>query len=41
MPTTETASQISTCESVGRENDSLARGPGRFVDELSTNDAAE
>ena len=39
MPTTETASQTSTRESVGGENDSPARELGRFVDEVSTNDA--
>ncbi|KAL0948541.1 hypothetical protein HGRIS_011101 [Hohenbuehelia grisea] len=37
IPTTETASQISSRVSIGGENDSPARQLGRFVQEVSTN----
>ncbi|KAI1784857.1 Zn-dependent exopeptidase [Ganoderma leucocontextum] len=39
MPTTETAKQTATRESIGGENDSPARELARFVNEVATNDA--
>ncbi len=41
VPSSETASQVSTRLSVGGENDSPARQLGRFVTEVATNDATE
>ena len=39
MPTTETAKQTATRESIGGENDSPARELARFVNEVASNDA--
>ncbi|KAF4583940.1 hypothetical protein EYR40_002438 [Pleurotus pulmonarius] len=41
VPSSETASQVSTRLSVGGENDSPARQLGRFVTEVATNDVTE